>query len=70
MKADVTAQEMAEILLNGLNSELRFRKLEQETNDVEKAPEKVKKTKLKTENIMESKNNMQPLFHDIEESNL
>lgn len=67
MKADVTAQEMAEILLNGLNSELRFRKLEQETNDVEKAPEKVKKTKLKTENIMESKNNMQPLFHDIEE---
>lgn len=43
MKADVTAQEMAEILLNGLNSELRFRKLEQETNDVEKAPEKVKK---------------------------
>ena len=52
---------MAEILLNGLNSELRFRKLEQETNDVEKAPEKVK-TKLKTENIMESKNNMQPCF--------
>ena len=46
VNSDVTAQEMAETLLKGLNQELRSRGLEQEINQVEKAPETVKNKRI------------------------
>lgn len=65
VNSDVTAQEMAETLLKGLNQELRSRGLEQEINQVEKAPETVKNKRINKKTsakVAKNQTNMLSLF--------
>lgn len=61
---DVTAKELAETLLKGLNQELRSRGLEQEINDVKVTPEKVKNTKINPVKVRKTDENQLPLFQE------
>lgn len=62
--SDVTAQEMAETLLKGLNQELKSRGLEQEINEVKVTPEKVKNTKINPVKVRKTDENQLPLFQE------
>lgn len=65
VNSDVTAQDMAETLLKGLNQELRSRGLEQEINQVEKAPETVKNKRINKKTsakVAKNQTNMLSLF--------